>query len=190
MIRFCYVSRGCGLAVLLGFLPAYPTVAQTQISAAVASPTGPINSITLTNKSGAAIVHYPLQFGRPFLDGAILDEPQVLIGGTPAKTQADVKNRYPDGSVEYAVIAVLVPAVPASGSLSLTFQNQTAGNNTPLTRAQMLGLSYMFSAQMILASTTGGKAQSVDARTMLANGDYTLWTSGPVAQTIILGDDT
>ncbi len=25
---------------------------------------------------------------------------------------------------------------------------------------------------------------------MLANGDYKLWTSGPVAQTVILADDT
>jgi hypothetical protein len=25
---------------------------------------------------------------------------------------------------------------------------------------------------------------------MLQNGDYKLWTSGPVAQTIMLGDDT
>ncbi|HEY3909141.1 MAG TPA: hypothetical protein VGM07_04535 [Stellaceae bacterium] len=190
MIRWCCLSRACGITILLGSIQAYPGGAPGLISAALAAPAGPANSITLTNQSGAAIANYPLQFGRPFLDGAIPDEPQVLIGGAPAKTQADVKNRYPDGSVEYAVIAVLVPAIPASGSLTLTFQNQTASNNTPLTAAQMLGLSYMFSAQMILTSTAGGKAQSVDARTMLANGDYTLWTSGPVAQTIILADDT
>ncbi len=35
-----------------------------------------------------------------------------------------------------------------------------------------------------------GSSQVVSARTMLANGDYALWTSGPVAQTIILGDDS
>ncbi len=185
MIRFCCLTCGCSIAILLGSVAAYPAAAQAQLS-----PTGPINSMTLTNRSGAAIVNYPLQFGRPFLDGAIPDEPQVLIGGTPVKTQSDVKNRYPDGSVEYAVVAVMVPTVPASGSLTLTFQNQTAGNNTPLTQTQMLSMSYMFSAQLILASTGGGTAQSVDARTMLANGNYRLWTAGPVAQTIILADDT
>ena len=62
----------------------------------------------------------------------------MLVNGQPIATQADVKNRYPDGSVEFAVIAVVIPALPTSGSLTLTFQNQSAGNNTPLTQAQML----------------------------------------------------
>ena len=51
-------------------------------------------------------------------------------------------------------------------------------------------MQYMFDAQMILTSAAGGVSQSIDARTMLANGDYKLWTSGPVAQTIILADDS
>ena len=34
-------------------------------------------------RSGAAISNYPFQFGRPFLDGAIANEPQVLINGQP-----------------------------------------------------------------------------------------------------------
>src|SRR5271169_2296108 len=67
---------------------------------------GVANSITVTNVSGAAVSNYPFQFGRPFLDGAIADEPQILINGSPVTTQADVKNRYPDSSVEFAVIAV------------------------------------------------------------------------------------
>ncbi len=171
---------------------AHPPVryAQTQILSPAASPGSPVNSIAVTNQSGVAIRNYPLQFGRPFLDGAIEDEPQVLIGGTPVTTQADVKNRYPDGSVEYAVVAVMIPSLPAGGSVTLTFQNQTAGNNTPLTQAQMLSIAYMFSAQMILAPTAGGSAQSVDARTMLTGGNYKLWTSGPVAQTVMLADDS
>ncbi|HEV2100255.1 MAG TPA: hypothetical protein VGR45_15200, partial [Stellaceae bacterium] len=35
-----------------------------------------------------------------------------------------------------------------------------------------------------------GSSQTASARTMLQNGDYKLWTSGPVAQTIELADDT
>jgi hypothetical protein len=158
--------------------------------AASGLPPGVVNSITLTNPSGAAIRNYPFQFGRPFLDGAVVNAPQVLINGSAVASQADVKNRYPDGSVAYAVIAVVIPTIPAGGSLTLTFQNQTTPNNTPLTQTQMLAMRYMFSAQMILAGTAGGASQAVDARTMLANGDYKLWTAGPVAQTIILADDS
>jgi hypothetical protein len=150
---------------------------------------GVANSITVTNVSGAAVSNYPSQFGRPFLDGAIANQPQVLINGQPVATQADVKNRYPDGSVEFAVIAVVIPAIPASGSLTLTFQNQNAGSNTPLTQAQMLAPTYNFDASLTL-TPVGGTAQTASARTMLQNGDYELWTSGPVAQTVMLGDDS
>jgi hypothetical protein len=158
------------------------------VASAVGQP-AVVNSITITNQSGAAIGNYPFQFARPFIDGAIANEPQVLINGSPVTTQADVKNRYPDGSVEFAVIAVAIPAIPASGSLTLTFQNQTAGNNTPLTQAQMLSLNYNLVATLSLESTAG-VTTTASAKLMLQNGDYKLWTSGQVAQTIMLADDT
>ncbi len=161
-------------------------------SAPVAASTsiGVVNAMTISNASGVVQTNYPLQFGRPFLDGAIPsgDCPQVLINGVPATSQADIKNSYPDGSVEFAVVAVVIPTIPASGSLSLTFQ-PGACNNTPLTQAQMLAMYYDFDAQISLTPASG-PAQTADARHMLTNGDYQLWTAGPVAQTIMLGDDS
>jgi hypothetical protein len=154
----------------------------TTASSGSTTQTSVANSITMTNASAGAISNYPYQFGRPFVDGAIADQPQVLINGQPVATQADVKNRYPDGSVEFAVIAVVIPALPASGSLTPTFQNQSAGNNTPLTQVQMLSSTYNFDASMTL-TPVGGAAQAASARTMLQNGNYEVWTSGPVAQT-------
>jgi hypothetical protein len=71
-----------------------------------------VNSIRLTNVSGRVISNYPLQFGRPFIDGAIAVAPQVLLDGSPLATQADVKNRHADGSVEFAVVAVAIPSLP------------------------------------------------------------------------------
>ncbi len=281
-------------------------------SAAAASPrANVVNAITVTNKSGTAIRRYPLQFGRPFLDGAIPHAPAVLLNGSPVPSQADVKNRYPDGSVEFAVIAVVIPEMRPGAPQVLSFRDTAANSNAPLTQAQMLDPSYNFDATMRLvggtpasgakltgntiaaahqtvafwnAITNGGFTISVngkpevvtgvnfatatlatlgsvlqtaiaavipgatltnalpwqtvltvpgtarlsyaspppsgqdlsavlnwtqatalsltpattgasvrataDARTMLQNGDYKLWTSGPVAQTIILGDDS
>ncbi|HEV2097891.1 MAG TPA: hypothetical protein VGR45_03075, partial [Stellaceae bacterium] len=52
-----------------------------------------------------------------------------------------------------------------------------------------LGVNFNLSATMSLVGTTGVTA-TASARTMLQNGDYKLWTSGPVAQTIELADDT
>ncbi len=156
---------------------------------AAAAQAAPVNAITIANRSGVAQTSYPLQFGRPFLPGAIPDQPQALLNGVAQPTQADVKNRWPDGSVKFAVIAVVVPTIPAGGSLSLTFRDQPSANNTPLTAAQMLDPRYAFNAVIMLKSAAAGVTKTASARQMLQNGDYKLWTSGPVAQTIILGDD-
>jgi hypothetical protein len=146
------------------------------------------NTITITDKSGKGLTNYPLQFGRPFVQGEIVNIPQLLLNGTPIPTQADVKNRYADGTVKYAIISAIVPAVPANGSVILSFKNQTVSNNTPLTKETMLSPQFNFDAAMKLYS--GNTTQSASARAMLTNGDYTLWTSGPVAQTILLADDS
>ena len=77
-------------------------------------PPSPTNTMTISSAAGVATTNYPFQFGRPFLAGEIPHAPQVLINGTPVTTQADVKNRYPDGSVEFAVLAVQLPSMSAN----------------------------------------------------------------------------
>lgn len=71
----------------------------------------PTNSITLTNPTATTVTNYPYQFGRPFVDGAIPHSPMVLVNGTAVPSQSDIKNRYPDGSVEFAVISAVVPTI-------------------------------------------------------------------------------
>src|SRR3954453_10082997 len=100
--------------------------------------TAPANTITITNKSGSTQTNYPLQFGRPFVQGEILDYPQVKINGTPVFTQTDVKNRWPDNSVKYAIIAVRIPSIPANYPVTLSFQHQPSGNNAPIAAAELL----------------------------------------------------
>lgn len=184
-----------GAALSLAAGPAFAS-ASLDVSVSVTGGSGGItNSIVMTDKSGTAETNYPFQFGRPFLDGAIPHAPAVLINGVAAVSQADVKNRYPDGSVEFAVMAVVVPTIPANGSVTLTFADTTTNSNTPLTAAQMEASAYNFDAAFGFTPNAGGTLTSfsgdaTNARTMLANGDYTLFTSGPVAQTIILGDTT
>jgi len=55
----------------------------------------------------------------------------------------------------------------------------------------MLNLQqFAFNGLITLKSLETGVFGSANARTMLQNGDYKLWTSGQVAQTIMLADDT
>ena len=109
------------------------------------------NTMVVSDASGAGETNYPMQFGRPFLEGAIPHAPAILVNGVPVTSQADVKNRYPDGSVEFAVMASVLPSVPAGGSVILSFVDTTANSNTPLTTAQMLASNYDFDAALGLA---------------------------------------
>ena len=155
------------------------------------------DSVTIYEQGGATTTNYPIQIGRPFVDGEIATCPQPVIGGTPAANwQADIKQTYTDGSVKHAIIAFLIPSLPANSSVTITFQN-AACSNTPLTQAQMLGSSYNFDARI---QATNGATVSASARTMLTNASTLpacdpalppcLWTSGQVAQTVLLADDS
>ena len=174
------------LAALAAFLwtgaasAASSTVSPNFVSAG----SGPANTVTISNASGAAIANYPFQFGRPFLAGAIPHVPRALINGQLVTTQADVKNRYPDGSAEFAVMAVVIPAIPASGSLTMSFQDTTA-TSTPMTMAAMEALLPPGAASMVLTPAVGGSAGGgADAGIMLAAGFCAPWTAGSVAQTM------
>jgi hypothetical protein len=160
------------------------------------------NTITLSLPTGTA-TNYPYQFGRVFKQGVIANYPQVLIGGSAQTTQADVKNRWPDGSVKFAVISCIIPSLSTSNT-TITFQNQASSNNTAVTVSSMLS-AYDFNctinATVSNAAITGAP---VSARTILAAlSDATLasntanaspnsqyWTQGPICTTVILADHT
>ncbi len=147
------------------------------------------NTITITEKSGSNQTNYPVQIGRPFVQGEIPSgqSPQAFLGSAALNTQVDVKNRWSDGSLKFALVSFILPSLPANGSETITFLPGSTVGNTPLTTAQMLDPSYNFDAQMLL---TNKATLTADARTMLGNGDYTLWTSGPLTQTVLIADDT
>jgi hypothetical protein len=146
------------------------------------------NQIFVTDKSGSTQTNYPMQFGRPFVCGEIAHYPQVIINGTPATTQADVKNRCTDGSAKFAVIAVMIPSIAANATVTLTFQDQLSGNNTALSTGDMLDASYDFNATIAISNSSVGGNGSVSARTMLSAGKCSAWTSGQIAQTMICAD--
>jgi len=92
--------------------------------------------------------------------------------------------------------AGLVYSAPGNGVTVLTTTatgpSATISAATPPTdgSTDITGLLNLTQADGAVATQGSAGSGSADARTMLANGDYTLWTSGPVAQTIILGDNS
>ncbi len=177
------------LLALLGFLSGIappPSVFGPLIRSADAAPQRPrgvVNSIVIRNAGRAGIRDYPFQFGRPFMKGAIPHAPQVLLNRKPIPTQADVKNRYPDGSVEFAVIAVVIPQhAGRTATQVLSFTDSAANSNTPLTTAQMLGANFNFDATISLAfpARIVGKAMTATLAQWRAvtNGGFSLTVNG------------
>jgi hypothetical protein len=155
--------------------------------AATAAAVGPIIAFTTPTLVAAnelrvslptgSDTNYPFQFGRVFRQGEIANFPQVKLDGVAITTQADIKNRWPDGSVKMSVISVILPTIGTTERV-LTFQNQASGNNTAITTTSMLA-DFDFDAQ-IVASNFGETGTQV----MLgSNGNVTAVVAGGVVPT-------
>ena len=115
------------------------------------------------------------------MQGEILNHPQVKINGTPVFTQTNVKNRLPDDSVKYAIIAVRIPSIPANYTVTLSFQNQPSGNNAPIAAAQLLRQFPDFDAIIQIskpASITGIIETDLTRWKAITNGSLSVTVDG------------
>ncbi len=145
------------------------------------------NFLTIKEKAGVTTNQYPLQIGRPFVAGEIPNYPQAVISGTPLVTQADVKSRWPDGSVKHAILSFYLPTLTANSTITITFVNQTSSNNTGhLAKTDMLANGVDFDAAMSL--TNGSTTVTASARSMLSNDKFEYWLKGSVLTSVIIAD--
>ncbi|HEX4949115.1 MAG TPA: BACON domain-containing protein [Blastocatellia bacterium] len=168
------------LFILLG-------VTITGVFTLVAAQADPTNFITIKEKAGVTTSQYPIQIGRPFVPGEIPNFPQAVLSGTPLTTQADVKSRWSDGSVKHAILSFYLPTLAANSTVTVSFVNQTSGNNTGfLAKTDMLANAYDFDAATAL--TSGSTTVSASARTLLSNDKFEYWLKGSVMTSVIIAD--
>lgn len=148
----------------------------------------PDNWLRVTNVSGQVVLDYPLQFGRCFLPGEVVQFPRVLMDGAGLPTQANVKNRWPDGSVKFAVIAVVIPELRPGVPVTMTFRDQARRRHLPVAWWALAETFPDFDASIRLTHPTTGAVIEASARQMLEAGAYTEWTAGSVAQTLVCCD--
>ena len=143
------------------------------------------NGIVIVDISGSLQSSSPETVTRFFKPGEIAHYAQAVINHVPLLTQCDVKNRWPDGSVKFAIISFVVPQIDSNGAL-VTFQDQATGNNMGyLTQSEMLDPAYNFGATMGLA---GIRRATISARDILAAGHFTYWLKGPIVTAVIVED--
>jgi hypothetical protein len=146
------------------------------------------DSIKIYNLSRTEQTNRPVSVPRAFVQGEILNYAQAIVDGAPLLTQCDVKNRWPDGSLKYAIVSFVVPLIPATRFLPVSFSNQLSGNNTDfLNQAGMLDSAFDFEAKIQM---TGAMVQNVSARQMLSNGAFRYWLQGPIVTAVIIEDRT
>lgn len=173
----CYPQiQRAALVVLLALTLGSLAVAQSN----------PANFITIREKAGVTTRQYPLQIGRPFVQGEILNFPRVVLNGTGLTTQADVKSRWPDGSVKHAVLTFYLPTLTKNSTVTITFANQTTGNNSDfMSKREMQASRFNFDARTEL---TQGSTVAASAREMLDADKFEYWNKGAVSTSIILAD--
>ncbi len=126
---------------------------------------------------------------RLFVEGEIGQYAQAVIAGTPVLTQCDVKNRWPDGSLKFAIVSFILPSLPGSGSVQVAFQNQSTGNNRGyLDQTGMLNSAYNFDAQIALSGAV--RPAPISARAMLTAGKFSYWLQGPIVTAVRVADET
>ena len=129
------------------------------------------NGIVVYSTSGAGQTNRLVSIGRVFEQGDIPHFAQAVAGGSAILTQCDVKNRWPDGSLKFAIVSFILPNV-ATGGTAVSFQDQATGHNTNfLAQADMLNAAYDFDGVMQL---TGAASPSISARAVLQAGEFSL----------------
>lgn len=182
------------------------------LALALALPVCAVVPVTYTDQSGSTQTNRPNSVPMTFKQGDVANFPRPTVAGTPVTTwQSDVKTRWPDGSVKFAIVSFL-NTIASSGAIAIDFVNSAnpcSSGNQAACDAAALSIAQMKAFQ----ETSGGAAdgwnvqieatassitKTFNARTILnACGSISLdastlgcryWLRGPVRTAVILED--
>ncbi|PID71733.1 MAG: hypothetical protein CSB34_06045 [Desulfobulbus propionicus] len=148
-----------------------------------------ITTLTVQEKAGVTTTNYPLTFGHVFKKGDAVGTVSVKVNGVAVNTQCDIRNRYEDNSIRFAVISLLVPSMPANGSVTLTLESGGTNYNTnPMAKAEIQATGIDAELRLTGLSGSGYSGNlTADLSTAIANDtNLTYWMSGDIATEIIV----
>jgi hypothetical protein len=180
------MSRGsAAFALAVGVLLVTLGAASTGARAADDRQAAVANTLTISDVSGVSQTDRVVSVARPFRPGEIWRGVRASVGGRLLVTQTDVKNRWPDGSLKFAVVSFAIPTLPAFASVTVGLEDHAGMDGPPLSQEAMLDPSFDFDATIEMR---GGSIRTVSARRMLAAGHWRYWLRGPVVTTVIIED--
>jgi len=159
------------------------------------------NAVTIQTASAAPATQVH-RVPRWFAEGEIAGHPRPFVNNLPAASwQAEVKNRWADGSVRFAIVSFQA-GVPAGGSITVDFRNSPDAchlGGSPTCQAAALNAAGMLNhnggnwqAAMVVRADPAGATSTaaVQARTMIQNGHFTYWIRGPVETVVRVEDES
>lgn len=155
--------------------PALMVVCLLALSASAA----PVARVTLRAPAGQPAKGVAVTFGQVFKKGDI--KQGVLVSVQNAQTQADVKRKYGDGSVRFAIISLMIPELDRQMAVALS-DGVAPQLATPLPVQAADLLKTDFDATVALKFPDGA-VRSASARKLLeaAGAHARTWLAGPVA---------
>ena len=151
-------------------------------SAAVAAAPAGVVKIGLRNLSDKPLRRVPVTLSQVFKRGDIREGVVVRMGGKVVPAQVDVKRRYDDGSVRFALLSFWLPSLPAKGTAyaALADGESVAPDGPDVVPADLQETRFTAMVRLVFP---GGTVRIARVRKMLENtiGDPPTWIRGPVA---------
>lgn len=155
------------------------------------------NAVFLTDRSGADQVNRSITLPRYFAEGEIAGFAQPRINGQPAPYwQSDVKTRWPDGSVRFALVSLELTIPKCSNDpcppVVVDFiggSQVSSGDGAGLTSAEMLAFDTgggpgSWGARV--QASINGISKGASARQMIGKGFFTVLESGPLRHSVLV----
>ena len=143
------------------------------------------NVVTISSLNGQPQSARPVTIPRFFAPSEIPKGQfaTAVISGQPVPTQCDIRTRWPDGSLQHALLTFKTSVTPSPSEVAFAPAPNTLAS-PGLDPAAMLSDRFDFSA--ILEIETPGGRQRVSARDMLEAGLFRYWSRGPLMTQIII----
>ena len=145
---------------------------------ALSASAAPVTKVTLRAPAGGA-KDALVTFGQVFTRGDV--KQGVLVSAPGASVQADVKRKYDDGSVRFAIVSVMMPLLPRETTVALSDGvPDPLAKPMPVRAADLLKTDFDATVSLRLS---GGAELSAGARKLLeaAGASARTWLAGPVA---------
>ncbi|MBM4019832.1 MAG: hypothetical protein FJ288_16175 [Planctomycetes bacterium] len=148
----------------------------------------PAVRVTVSSESPRPARSVPVTFGQAFRKGQFRDGVRVSVGGRALPAQVDVKRRYDDGSVRFAVISAVLDELSVKQKLDMDLVPGEAAQagGAAVSAADLLATGF---DAVVTLRFPDGAVRTASARKMLqeAGEKAPTWLRGPVVTECLVG---